>query len=172
MGSHDLASALVGKTITSFTLKDDGDSITFHCAEGDVTFGTYGDCCSYTWIESIDTPEALRGRVQHVEEIPMPDRGNVDGLRHKDVDQVAYYGLKIVTEHGHAVLDYAMTAMGITVENSTSNNDCPRCGGLLTQERHSDDRLLGTFWYAYKCLNCGYYGGWSRWPSWRKRQHK
>src|SRR3990167_2600399 len=108
----DLAKALVGKTIKSFTLKGGGEDITFHCKEGDVAFGAEGDCCSHTWIESIDMPGNLRGVVLSVEEIEMPNLGNIDGKRHTGVNEVSYYGLKIITKRGHAVLDYRNDSNG------------------------------------------------------------
>ena len=108
----DISKALVGKTIKSFTLAEDGDHITFHCDEGDITLGTEGDCCSQTWIESIDTPKNLKGKVLSAEEIEVPDLGNVDGKRHTGVDQVSYYGLKVVTSKGHSVIDYRNDSNG------------------------------------------------------------
>ena len=95
------------------TISDDGEQITFDCADRpSVTLKTYGDCCSYTWIESLDAPDALLGTVRSVEDIDMPNLGNIDGSKHTDVDQVAYYGLKIVTERGVCVIDYRNDSNG------------------------------------------------------------
>lgn len=109
----ELAKALLGATITKATLQDDGDCITFELAgRPPVTLRAWGDCCSQTWIESMDAPDALLGTVQSVEDIPMPDLGNIDSQRHQSVDQVAYYGLKITTEKGVCVLDYRNDSNG------------------------------------------------------------
>lgn len=105
--------ALLGKTIQSFELAQDGDHIVFAMKDGSrVKLETCGDCCSTTWIESIDAPDALIGTVQQVEQIAMPDLGDIDGTRHTGVDSVSYYGLKIVTEKGIAVLDYRNDSNG------------------------------------------------------------
>ena len=109
----DIAEALIGKTITSYDIEESGDYIRFTMKDGStVRLNTYADCCSHTWIESLDAPDALLGRVQDVEEIDMPHLGNIDGERHKDVDQVQYYGLKITTNKGRCVIDYRNDSNG------------------------------------------------------------
>jgi hypothetical protein len=113
MMSTEFDEALKGATITKVTLKEDGESITFDLQERpSVTLDTFGDCCSLTWIESLDAPDALLGTVQSVEDIEMPNLGNIDGARHKDVDEVSYYGLKITTNHGVCVIDYRNDSNG------------------------------------------------------------
>ena len=105
--------ALVGATITSYVLAADSESITFQLAgRPSITLDAIPDCCSTTWIESLDAPDALLGTVQAVEDIAMPDLGNIDGTRHGGVDQVRYYGLKIVTNHGACVIDYRNDSNG------------------------------------------------------------
>lgn len=105
--------ALLGKTIVSHVLADDGSCITLACSDGSsVRLVAYGQCCSTAWIESIDDEAALHGRVLDVEEIAMPNLGNIDGTRHKGVDEVSYYGLKITTEKGRSVLDYRNDSNG------------------------------------------------------------
>jgi hypothetical protein len=82
-------------------------------AEGDdVRLCAEGDCCSTCWIEGIDDTTVLRGEVLDVEDIDMPDLGNIDGSRFSGVDEVSYYGLKITTKHGRAVLDYRNSSNG------------------------------------------------------------
>ena len=109
----DIQKALLGKKITSFDLVSDGSCITFQIeGGGSVRLRAVGDCCSETWIESIDAPEALIGTVSDVGEIDMPSLGNVPTERHQYVDQVDYYGLKITTEKGRVVLDYRNDSNG------------------------------------------------------------
>ena len=109
----DIQEALIGKEIVSFEMDGLGDWIRFHFDKGaPVRLEAYGDCCSRTWIESIDAPLALIGTVVAVEEIEMPDLGSVGTPKHENVDSVRYYGLKITTSNGVAVLDYRNDSNG------------------------------------------------------------
>ena len=47
-----------------------------------------------------------------VDEIEMPNLGDVPTLHRPSVDCVKYYGLKITTEHGRAVIDYRNDSNG------------------------------------------------------------
>jgi hypothetical protein len=105
--------ALVGKYIERFSLDGMGGWITFHLRDGEqVHLEAWGDCCSQSWIESIDAPTVLHGKVLKVEDIDMPELGDVGTDKMPDVDVVAYYGLKITTEEGIAVLDYRNDSNG------------------------------------------------------------
>ena len=113
-----LQKALMGKTLTGHTLPPGGETITFHTTTGDVRLRAEGDCCSYSWVESIDDPSVLSGLVTGVEQIAMPDLGTLPGR-----DVVSYYGLKITTERGRAVIDYRNDSNGyyggsLEVDNS------------------------------------------------------
>lgn len=105
--------ALIGAVITSYNMTSDGTSITFNLLDRrPIRLDAKGDCCSYSWIESIDNPGALLGTVQSVEDIDMPDLGSIDSPKHQGVDCVRYYGLKITTEKGDCVLDYRNDSNG------------------------------------------------------------
>ena len=105
--------ALLGKTITGFTLSPTGERIIFELANSSpVILVAEGDCCSTSWIEHVDAPDCLIGTVNAVNEIDMPNLGNIDGQRHTGVDVVSYYGLKITTEKGICVLDYRNDSNG------------------------------------------------------------
>ena len=109
---------LVGKSITGVYLATDGGALRFDLApDGDVPArpGTRlsiiaradGDCCSRSWIEGFDNPTALIGRVQSVDDIDMPDRGNPN-----DYDVIRYYGCKVTTDKGACVIDYRNSSNG------------------------------------------------------------
>lgn len=101
-------SDMIGKTITSATVSKDKDELALTFSDGtDMTLASYGDCCSNTWIEGIDTPANLLGRVISIEEIDMPDLGQPD-----EYGLLQYYGLKIITDKGHAVIDYRNESNG------------------------------------------------------------
>lgn len=104
---------LIGATITTHHLDPRGAYLQLALLDArPIRLRTEGDCCSTTWIESIDLPSVLHGRILAVEDIPMPDRGNVGTQKHPSVECVAYYGLKITTEHGVAVIDYRNDSNG------------------------------------------------------------
>lgn len=103
----------IGKEIVSYRLNDDGTEMVLTFSDGSAAiFAPEGECCSHSWIESIDDETVLRGKVLGIEDIDMPDLGNVDGERHKGVQEVRYYGMKITTEHGRAVVDYRNDSNG------------------------------------------------------------
>jgi len=106
--------ALIGKRIVGYELANDGDWITFQIADGPpVTLRAEGDCCSISWIESLDAPDALCGTVQSIENVDLPDQGNVGTAKHPDIDEVvSYYGLKITTNNGVCTIDYRNDSNG------------------------------------------------------------
>lgn len=105
--------ALVGKTIVSHALADDGSDLSLGCSDGSIVrLVAEGECCSTSWIESIDDENALHGIVTDVEDIDMPNLGNIDGERHTGVDDVSYYGLKVTTDKGRVVIDYRNDSNG------------------------------------------------------------
>ena len=115
----DIKKKLVGKTIVGYSLDDAGERLVLLMQDAEpVILETESEGCShldgtsYTWIESLDAPEALLGTVTDVEEIAMPDLGNIDGTRYKGVDEVKYYGLKITTDKGRCVIDYRNDSNG------------------------------------------------------------
>lgn len=103
-----ISKALVGKKIIGYSLDSDRQVLRFDIDHGDpVVLEAEGDCCSHTWIESIDAPDNLLGVVQSAEQIDMPDLGDMPGC-----EVVRYYGLKIVTDKGHVVIDYRNDSNG------------------------------------------------------------
>ena len=115
----DIQEALVGKEIESVEMDICGRTVCFHLKDApSVVLEARGDCCSESWIESIDAPLALVGKVLSVEEIPMPFLGNVMTDKHSPVDPrqgqgcISYYGLKITTVAGTSVIDYRNDSNG------------------------------------------------------------
>lgn len=109
---------LIGKTITAVYLAEDGGAIRFDVEGAEpVIARADGDCCSYTWIESLDAPEALIGTVTAVVDIDMPDLGTEASQtnekdRYYDADCISYYGCKITTDKGSCVIDYRNESNG------------------------------------------------------------
>ena len=106
--------ALVGKTIIDYVISKDRGSITFTLQDAEpVILDAFGDCCSSTWIESIDMDAALKGGVVGtVEDINMPNLGDIATEHCEYPDSIAYYGLKIITNKGHSIIDYRNNSNG------------------------------------------------------------
>ena len=105
--------SLIGKEIKKFILEKDGSEITFQLKDGTtVRLLAEGDCCSNSWIENIDNEDALKGKVTAVEDIDMPFLGHIPTAKHNPVQFIKYYGLKITTENGEAILDYRNDSNG------------------------------------------------------------
>ena len=122
--------ALIGKTITRVWLAEDSQALKFDVAEGDsVKVLVDADCCSETWIESLDTPELLiGGKVIAVEDLEMPDLGDIEGR-----EVIAYYGCKIVTDKGSCVIDYRNDSNGYYGGNLSWPEDTYFYGGVYGQ---------------------------------------
>ena len=109
---RELDQVLVGRYITDFEISEDRNDITFFLKNGKLVLACGGDCCSTTWIESIDDSGALHGLVLSAEEVSMPDLGSVATHFRPEVDEVQYYGLKVTTENGRCVIDYRNDSNG------------------------------------------------------------
>lgn len=99
---------LIGQKVTAVYLLEDGHAIRFHVEgiEEPIVVPTYGDCCSHTWIESIDDPAALLGVVSAVEDLTLREDEEKEG------DCTRFYGCKITTDKGAAVIDYRNSSNG------------------------------------------------------------
>ena len=99
--------ALIGKKVTAVWLASDKKAMRFDVADGEpIIARADGDCCSSTWIESLDMPALLIGTVSSVEDIAMPDLGNGDS------ECISYYGCRVTTDRGICVIDYRNESNG------------------------------------------------------------
>jgi hypothetical protein len=99
---------LVGLTLKGVKLAKDKQSILFQTDKGDIKVAVDADCCSTTWIESIELPAlGFPSKVISVANLDMPDLGDIEGC-----DVVAYYGCKIVTDGGEIIIDYRNDSNG------------------------------------------------------------
>ena len=101
---------LIGKTISAIYLSADKHAIRFDVEGGPIVALTDGDCCSVTWIENVEAPEAAVGSpVLEANDIDMPQDVRPED---KDREVVAYYGFRIVTTKGTCTLDYRNESNG------------------------------------------------------------
>lgn len=122
---------LIGQIITAIHVASDKRAMRFDLGSGEsVVVKADGDCCSNTWIESLDTPALLiGGTVTSVEDIPMPD----DGAARDEDDVVAFYGCKISSTKGACVIDYRNSSNGYYGGNLSWPNDDDFYGGVHGQ---------------------------------------
>jgi len=99
--------ALIGTTLTGIKIADDKKALLFQTTQGDVIARADGDCCSDTWIESVEGPVSFPCAVHGVSDIDMPDLGSPD-----DYESVAYYGFRIDTDRGAIIIDYRNSSNG------------------------------------------------------------
>lgn len=99
---------LVGRTITAIKIAEDKEALLFVTDAGDVRVRCDGDCCSYSWVESIELPAlGFPAKVLSAEDVDMPDLGDMEGH-----DVVSYYGFKIDTDKGVILIDYRNDSNG------------------------------------------------------------
>lgn len=99
---------LVGKTITGIQIADDKKALRFITDGGDIIAKADGDCCSDTWVESVEVPAlGFPALVAAVDDLEMPNLGTPD-----DHECVEYYGCKISTDKGDIVIDYRNSSNG------------------------------------------------------------
>lgn len=102
---------LIGKTLIGISLAEDKQAIQFHTDSGDITVLVDADCCSYTWVESIELPaRGFPAKVSAVEDLEMPEGRKSEF--HPDSEELAFYGCKIVTGKGDIVIDYRNDSNG------------------------------------------------------------
>ncbi len=104
-----MTNKLIGKKIVDVKIASDKQAMLFVDDSGnEFIVRTDGDCCSYTWIESVEMPAlGLPFTIINVEDLDMPDLGDMP-----DKEVVAYYGAKITTDKGDMVIDYRNDSNG------------------------------------------------------------
>lgn len=99
---------LVGKTIKNIMLAEDKMAILFICEDGRHIAMADADCCSSTWIESVEVNLLrLPCKVLSVKKLDMPEP-------HEDAEFAClqFYGLRIVTDAGAIEIEYRNESNG------------------------------------------------------------
>lgn len=100
------AAVLVGKTLSMVELAADKKAIRFTVDGEPVIARCEGDCCSVTWIESVDMPAGgLPAKIIEAQDLEFPSQD-------RDGDLIQFYGLKLITDKGDLVLDYRNESNG------------------------------------------------------------
>ena len=105
-----MGNVLVGKTITAMKIADDKQALLFVLGDAEVIVKVDADCCSMSWVESVELPAlGFPATVISVEDLEMPDPKDYDAT---DFDVLAFYGCKITTNKGEIIIDYRNDSNG------------------------------------------------------------
>lgn len=92
---------LVGKTILSFEKTSNG--IVFNTPDGNVEFSAWGDCCSYSWVDSIEELSAFPGvvLVATAEDGPQGESAPDPKVKQEEPEYLRVYFFKLKTDKGY-----------------------------------------------------------------------
>lgn len=124
---------LEGKTVTAVERTKDKHAIRFTTTEGQIVAKCDADCCSHTWIESIQLPvNGFPFTVTKVEDLDLYDKMERDG-------ELKFYGLKLTTDKGDFVLDYRNESNGYYGGNLVWPDSDYFYGGVFDQNQVTED---------------------------------
>lgn len=131
-----MGNLLIGKKVVDVKIADDEQAMLFVTDDGQhLVVQVDADCCSYTWIESVEMPAlGLPFNVISCEDLDMPDLGDIPGC-----DFVQYYGAKIITDKGEMIIDYRNDSNGYYGGNIVWPGDDCFYGGVYGQNNSSMD---------------------------------
>lgn len=101
---------LIGKKIVAMKIATDKGAILFMVESGEnLVAKVDADCCSHTWIESIEMPAlGLPFTITAVEDLEM----GKDSVSDDQYECLQFYGAKIITDKGDMVIDYRNESNG------------------------------------------------------------
>ena len=101
---------LVGKKIVDVKIAEDKLAMLFVCDNGEeLVVRVDADCCSYTWIESVELPAlGFPFTVIACDDLDM----NKEPLENEEYECLQFYGAKITTDKGDMVIDYRNDSNG------------------------------------------------------------
>lgn len=109
-------SQLIGLKVIGLTPFKPGDERVVFLCEGDKSFCIYstGDCCSYSWFESLELPASFPFTIQKVDKVSL---GEISTPKDEDSngsysDYLQQYSLKFETDKGHLDLEMRNSSNG------------------------------------------------------------
>ena len=101
---------LIGKKIVDVKIAEDKLAMLFICDNGEeLVVRVDADCCSYTWIESVELPAlGFPFTVIACDDLDM----NKEPLENEEYECLQFYGAKITTDKGDMVIDYRNDSNG------------------------------------------------------------
>lgn len=105
-----MSNQMIGKKIVDMKIAADKVAILFVTADGEnLVAKVDADCCSHTWVESIEMPAlGLPFTIIAVEDLDM----GKEPLSDDNYDCLQFYGAKIVTDKGDLIIDYRNESNG------------------------------------------------------------
>lgn len=126
---------LVGKTLNGMEIADDKKALRFLTDKGDAVVKVDGDCCSDSWVESIELPAlGFPALVVSVEDLDMTQPEESPD----EYEAVEVYGCKITTDKGEIVIDYRNGSNGYYGGNLSWPDDSYFYGGVHGQNVSSE----------------------------------
>ncbi len=121
---------LVGKILTGIQIAEDKGAIRCAIDGGEIIARADGDCCSHSWIESVELPAlGFPCLVTAVSDLDMPEQP-YDTNEH---ECLRFYGCKISTDKGDIVIDYRNSSNGYYGGNLCWPDDGYFYGGVYGQ---------------------------------------
>jgi len=110
---------LIGAVLQSVEMIDDKGAVRFILDNGKtLTYDTYGDCCSHTWIEHITIPNDIFGAyVTSFTEPQLPPHAPLD--EPDAYEYVAVYHTAFQTTKGEIIVEYRNSSNGYYGGNLT-----------------------------------------------------
>lgn len=101
---------LIGNKIVDVKIAEDKLAMLFVCDNGEeLVVRVDADCCSYTWIESVELPAlGFPFTVIACDDLDM----NKEPLENEEYECLQFYGAKITTDKGDMVIDYRNDSNG------------------------------------------------------------
>lgn len=127
---------LIGKTVVKLFIANDKQALKFELDTGEsLVVRADGDCCSYSWIENIQGVEQLLGsEVVSVEDVDgIHDSVSDDKFEGEEYEYLQFYGCKITTLKGYALIDYRNSSNGYYGGSLVWPNDRYYYGGVYSQ---------------------------------------
>lgn len=104
-----MSNVLIGKNIVEVKIADDKEALLFVTDAGErLIVKVDADCCSHTWIESVEMP-ALGLPFRVVDCVDLDMNREAEEI---DYDYIQYYGAKIITTKGELIIDYRNSSNG------------------------------------------------------------
>ena len=134
-----MGNSLINKTIVEVKIADDKEAMLFVTDKGErLIVRVDADCCSHTWIESVEMPSlGLPFVILSCEDLHIDKESEW-----VDYVYVQFYGAKIVTTKGELVIDYRNSSNGYYGGNVVWPGDDIRFYGGVYGQNVSDEVWL------------------------------
>jgi len=119
------------KVIKDIKIADDKKALLFICEDGEHVVKVDGDCCSDSWVESVELP-ALGFPCKVIDCLDL-DLDLIQEEYDENLECVAFYGYKIITNKGEIVIDYRNASNGYYGGNLSWPDEDYFYGGVYGQ---------------------------------------